>query len=68
MKKNVGSIDKIIRIVFALVVAVLFYFKVISGTFGIILLVLGAVLLVTALVNFCPLYRLFGLSTCPVKQ
>lgn len=68
MKKNVGSIDKIIRIVFALVVAVLFYFKVISGTFGIILLVLGAVLLVTALVNFCPLYRLFGLSTCPVKR
>jgi uncharacterized membrane protein len=44
MKKNMGSIDKTLRIIFALLIAILFYLKVITGTFGIVLLVLDLVL------------------------
>lgn len=68
MKKNLGSIDRIIRILFAVVVAVLFFTNVISGTLGIVLLVVGGVLLATSFINFCPLYSIFGISSCPVKK
>ncbi|WP_276363236.1 DUF2892 domain-containing protein [Daejeonella sp. H1SJ63] len=63
MKANVGSTDKIIRIIAAIIIAVLYYTGQISGTIGIVLLVLGAVLVLTSLVNFCPLYMLFRIST-----
>lgn len=67
MKKNMGSIDRIVRIVLAVVFGVLFFAKVITGTLGIILLVLGVVFLLTSLVSFCPLYLPFGLSTSQKK-
>ncbi|PJE46901.1 MAG: DUF2892 domain-containing protein [Sediminibacterium sp.] len=68
MKKNMGSMDKTIRIIIAAVVAGLYYGNVISGTLGIVLLVLAGVFVLTSLVSFCPLYTLFGISTCPTKQ
>lgn len=68
MKKNMGSMDKTIRILIAAVVAGLYYGNVISGTLGIVLLVLAGVFVLTSLVSFCPLYTLFGISTCPTKQ
>ncbi|MCB9284665.1 MAG: DUF2892 domain-containing protein [Lewinellaceae bacterium] len=68
MKKNLGSVDRVVRIVLALVFGGLFFGKVVTGTLGIILLVLGVVFLLTSLVNFCPLYMLFGLSTAPKKD
>jgi hypothetical protein len=68
MKKNVGSIDRIIRILFAVVVAVLFFTDVVTGTLGIVLLVVGAVLLATSFINFCPLYAILGINSCPVKN
>ena len=68
MKKNMGIADKVIRILVALVLAVLFYLNVISGTFGIILLVLAGIFLLTSFVSFCPLYTIFGFSTCPMKK
>ncbi len=68
MKKNMGSIDKTIRIIIAVVVAGLYYGNIISGTLGIVLLVLAGVFVLTSLVSFCPLYTLFGISTCPTKQ
>lgn len=68
MKKNMGSMDKIIRSVIAVVFAVLYFTNVITGTLGIVLMVLAAVFLLTSLVSFCPLYALFGLSTCKVKD
>jgi len=67
MKKNMGTIDKVIRILVAVVVAVLFFTNVITGTLGIILLVLSAVLVLTSMVSFCPLYWPFGLSTVAKK-
>lgn len=60
-----GSIDKIIRILIAIVIAVLFFTNVISGTLGIVLLVLAGVFVLTSLISFCPLYTLVGINTCP---
>lgn len=63
-----GSVDKTIRIIIAAVVAVLYYTGIISGTVGIVLIVFAGVFVLTSLVSFCPLYTLFGISTCPNKQ
>lgn len=64
MKKNMGSSDRIIRTIIAIVIAVLYFTGTVSGTLGIILLVLAGVFLLTSFVSFCPLYAPFGISTC----
>ena len=63
MKKNMGTIDKTIRILVAVVVVVLYFTHVISGVLAIILLDLSAIFVVTSLLSFCPLYLPLGLST-----
>ncbi|MBV5314707.1 MAG: DUF2892 domain-containing protein [Prolixibacteraceae bacterium] len=63
MKQNMGTIDKVIRILIAVVFAILFFAKVITGILGIILLVLAGVFVVTSLISFCPLYWPFGINT-----
>jgi hypothetical protein len=63
MKKNMGTMDKVIRILIAVVVAILFFTHVITGTLGIILIALAAIFVLTSLISFCPLYFPFGLST-----
>ncbi|KPK08134.1 MAG: hypothetical protein AMJ56_12075 [Anaerolineae bacterium SG8_19] len=63
MTKNMGTIDRIIRFIFAVAVAVLYFTGVISGTLAIILGILAVVFLVTSIVGFCPLYAPFKLST-----
>ena len=63
MKKNMGTIDKVIRVLVAVVILVLYFTHVISGTLAVILLILAAVFVVTSLLGLCPLYLLFGLST-----
>ena len=68
MKKNMGTADRVIRTMAAVIVALLYYYDVISGTLGIVLLVVAAVFLLTSFVSFCPLYAPFGLSTCPKKE
>jgi Protein of unknown function (DUF2892) len=68
MKPNMGGIDRIIRIVVAAIVAVLYFNGTLTGTVGIVALVLAAVFVLTSLVSFCPLYTLVGLNTCPVKK
>jgi hypothetical protein len=68
MKTNIGTTDKIIRIVIALLFAVLYFTNVISGTLGIVLLVLAAVFVLTSIVGFCPLYLPFGMNTGKKKE
>lgn len=68
MKKNMGNTDRIIRIILAAIVAVLYFTNIITGTVGIVLLVLAGVFVVTSFVSFCPLYALVGLNTCPAKK
>ncbi|MBL7935113.1 MAG: DUF2892 domain-containing protein [Bacteroidia bacterium] len=65
MKKNMGSADRIIRLIIAAVIAVLFFTNVVSGILGIILLVAAGVFALTSLISFCPLYPLVGINTCP---
>ncbi|MCW5515728.1 DUF2892 domain-containing protein [Muriicola sp. Z0-33] len=68
MKKNMGSADRIIRFVIAAIIGILYYTGTISGTLGIVLLVLAGIFILTSFVSFCPLYAPFGISTCAVKQ
>lgn len=63
MKANMGSADRIIRAIIAIVIAVLYFTNVITGLLGIVLLVLAAVFLLTSFISFCPLYLPFGIST-----
>jgi len=63
MKANLGTIDKIIRIAVAVLIAILYFTNVITGTLGIILLVLAGVFVLTSLIRFCPLYPIFGINT-----
>ena len=63
MNKNMSGLDRGIRILVALVIAALYYYKIIEGTIGNVLLALSAIFLFTSFINFCPLYALFGLNT-----
>ena len=63
MKKNMGSVDKVLRILVAIVIAGLYFANQISGTASIILLILAGVFILTSFMSFCPLYLPFGLST-----
>lgn len=67
MKKNMGSTDKVIRIILAILFSILYFTHTVSGTAGMILLILGGVFLFTGLINFCPLYLPFGINTCKKK-
>ena len=68
MKKNMGMADRALRIILAIVVAVLIYLGEVSGTAAIILGIFAGIFLVTSLVSFCPLYTLVGVKTCAKKQ
>jgi len=63
MVKNMSTVDRTIRAIVAAIVVTLYMTKIITGTLGIILIVLAAVFLLTSLISFCPLYLPFGLST-----
>lgn len=64
MKKNMGVTDKTIRIVIAILLAVLYFTEVISGTIGAVGLSVAGIFILTSLINFCPLYAIFGIKTC----
>ena len=68
MMKNMGTADRTIRVLLALVVAVLYFTNVISGTTAIVLGIIGLVLLLTSLFSFCPLYLPFKISTIAKKS
>jgi hypothetical protein len=63
IEKNMGTTDRIIRFVLAAIFAALYFTGTVTGTFGIVLLVLAVVFALTAIVMVCPIYLLFGLST-----
>jgi len=68
MTKNMGSADRIIRVIIAAIVGVLYFTGTISGTLGIILLVLAGVFVLTSVISFCPLYAPFGIKSCKIKE
>lgn len=63
MKKNMGAVDRIIRAILAVVIAVLYFGGSITGTAAVILGILAVILLVTSATAVCPLYGPFGIST-----
>lgn len=68
MKKNMGSADRIIRVLIAAVLAFLYFNGTISGTLGIVAVIAAVVFVATSLISFCPLYPLLGINTCPTKK
>ena len=65
MKKNMGNSDRIIRLMVAVLLVVLFFTGVVTGTLGITALVVAGIFTITSFVSFCPLYAIFGVRTCP---
>ena len=63
MKKNIGSADRIVRVIIAVIIMALYATGIVEGTTGIILLALAGILVLTSFVSFCPLYLPFGIST-----
>lgn len=68
MKKNMGSADRIIRVVIAVIIAALYFTGTISGALGIVLMAFAAIFVLTSFISFCPLYAPFGISSCAVKD
>lgn len=68
MKKNMGTLDKGIRLVIAIAIALLYFFNAISGTIAYVLMAVAIIFLLTSFINFCPLYTLFGINTCKLKK
>jgi hypothetical protein len=63
MKKNMGSTDKLIRSVIGIIIAILYYSGIITGTLAIVLLAFAIIFLLTSFISFCPLYALLGINT-----
>jgi hypothetical protein len=68
MKKNMGGIDRVVRIILAAIIAGLYFTNIISGTLGMVLLVFAGIFVLTSFISFCTLYMPFGLSTCATKD
>lgn len=63
-----GTADRTVRIIVALLIAALYYYEVIDGTLAYVLMALAAIFILTSFISFCPLYTLFGLTTCKPKK
>jgi hypothetical protein len=68
MKKNMGNTDRIVRLLVAAVVAILYFTNVITGTLGLVLLIIAGIFVLTGLIGFCPVYTLIGVNTCSKKN
>jgi len=68
MKTNMGTLDKVIRVIVAIIGGLLVYYDVVVGVYSYIVLAIVAIFLLTSLIGFCPLYGLFGMNTCKVKK
>jgi hypothetical protein len=68
MKKNMGNLDRTIRLLLAFVMALLALTSLVTGTAGIILLAIAGIFLLTSIVGMCPLYSLIGFNTCLRKK
>jgi len=67
MKHNMGNADRIVRVLIAAVIAVLYYTNILTGTLAYILLAVAGIFVLTSLLATCPLYSLLGINTCHAK-
>ena len=63
-----GGADRSIRTLLAVALAYLYFGGIVTGTWGLVLVILGGVFVVTSLVGFCPLYAAVGINTCATKK
>jgi len=63
IRKNMGVVDRVTRIIIAAVIAILYFTNIIGGALGIVLLTLSGIFLLTSFIGFCPLYFPFGISS-----
>jgi len=68
MKANMGSIDRIIRLIIAVILAAFYFTDTITGITAIVFLAIAAVFTLTGLFSFCPLYTLLGINSCGLKK
>ncbi|MCY7363315.1 MAG: DUF2892 domain-containing protein [Ignavibacteria bacterium] len=68
MKANMGTIDKAIRILIAVIIVILYFANQLSGITAIVLLIFAGVFILTSFMSFCPLYLPFGISTKKKQQ
>jgi hypothetical protein len=68
MKKNVGSIDKIVRIIIAIAAIYFAYTGKVENPWNYVLYVVGGIMILTSLLGTCPLFSIFGINTCKVKE
>ena len=68
MKKNMGNLDRMVRVLLSIVFAVLFFTGTVSSALGMILLAAGGVFLATSVISFCPLYTVLGINTPPCNK
>jgi hypothetical protein len=68
MKTNMGTYDRALRLLVAIVIGALYFMQVISGTVAIVLLVFAGIFILTSLISFCPLYYPLGINTCKTKK
>jgi uncharacterized membrane protein len=68
MKKNIGKTDKMIRLLVAVILAVVVIIDIIPKPYSYVAFGLSLILLLTSTLNFCPIYGLLGKSTCETKQ
>ena len=62
-----NNLDRVIRFIIAAIVLALYYTNVIEGTLAYVLMALSVIFIFTGFVSFCPLYRIFGISTCEIN-
>ncbi|CAN5238372.1 DUF2892 domain-containing protein [soil metagenome] len=67
MKTNMGTLDKVIRLLVAFLIIMLFITNIINGAVAIVLLILAGIFILTSIIGFCPLYYPLGISTCRKK-
>ena len=63
MKKNLGSADRLVRLLLGIVLGFLYFTNTLTGTLGIVALIVGIVLVLTSFVSFCPLYAMLGIRS-----
>jgi hypothetical protein len=68
MNKNMGNLDKLIRVLLAMVFVILYLTGTVTGTLGLALVAIAVLFILTSLVSFCPLYTIFGINTCSIKK
>ena len=68
MKKNIGNIDKIVRLVLTLLFAILYFTGIVEGYLGLGLLAMSAILFITSLMSRCPIYAVLGMSSCHTDE